>query len=349
MTQTPRACILSVSGPDLLRGEADFLARVQPWGVILMGRSCVSRVQVRSLVEDIWQATGRACLIFIDQEGGRVARLRGRDWPRFEPPRAFGALFEADSAAGLEACYTSHRLMAAELADMGIHADCAPVLDLSVPGAHDVIGDRAFSDRSDTIIKLARTVIDAFRDGGVAPVIKHLPGHGRARVDSHVALPRVEAGMNELSAKDFAPFEAMKDAPMAMTAHIAYDALDSADPATLSKSVIQKVIRERIGFQGLLMTDDLGMEALGGSLANRAERALTAGCDVVLHCAGFVKTADDILNEMRQVAAACPELSGQSLLRASRAEASTMHATAFDLEAGWARLNELMPKAGEAA
>lgn len=349
MTTQARSCILSVSGPDLLPDEALLLAETQPWGVILMGRSCVSRAQVRGLVDSIWQAIGRACLIFIDQEGGRVARLRGEDWPRFPAPRLFGTLYEADAEAGLEACYTSHRLMAGELADMNIHADCAPVLDLPVPGAHDVIGDRAFSGAAGPMIALAREAVRGLQEGGVAPVIKHMPGHGRAEVDSHLELPRVSAGANELSAKDFAPFEALRHAPMAMTAHIAFDALDASAPATLSRTVIGEVIRGRIGFEGLLMTDDLGMAALGGTLNNRARRALDAGCDVVLHCAGFTKHPADILAEMVEVAVACPILEGESLARAIRAEASTMQAKAFDSEAGWARLHELMPQTGAVA
>lgn len=349
MTTAARACILSVSGPDLLQEEAVFLAEAQPWGMILMGRSCVSRLQVRALVESIWQALGRACLIFIDQEGGRVARLRGEDWPRFPAPRLFGTLYEADAEAGLEACYTSHRLMAGELADMNIHADCAPILDLPVTGAHDVIGDRAFSDSAGPVIALARAALEAFQDGGVAPVIKHMPGHGRAEVDSHLELPRVSAGANELSAKDFAPFEALKTAPMGMTAHIAYDALDAFAPATLSRTVIQEVIRGRIGFEGLLMTDDLGMKALGGTLESRARRALDAGCDVVLHCAGFTNGPRDILSEMEEVAGACHFLEGKSLERSQYAEASTTRAKAFDREAGWARLNELLPPSGAIA
>ncbi|MEL6566798.1 MAG: beta-N-acetylhexosaminidase [Pseudomonadota bacterium] len=346
MSQTPRACILSVSGPDLLPSEASFLADAQPWGIILMGRSCETRSQVRRLVDSIWQALGRPCLVFIDQEGGRVARLRAPEWPAFPAPRTFGSLYEANTEAGLEAAYLSHRLMAGELADLSIHADCAPVLDLPVPGAHDVIGNRAFSEDIEPTIALARAAMEGLSDGGVAPVIKHLPGHGRARVDSHLELPRVVAGQNELLAKDIAPFEALNAAPMAMTAHIAFESLDPDAPATLSETVISQVIRGRIGFEGLLMTDDLGMNALGGSLGSRAERALDAGCDVVLHCAGFTKSPEDILSEMDEVARHCGLLSEVSLARAERAEASTTHAKPFDTQAAWSRLRELLPQEG---
>ncbi|MEM9740536.1 MAG: beta-N-acetylhexosaminidase [Pseudomonadota bacterium] len=343
MSEAPRACILSVSGPDLLPGEARFLGSANPWGVILMGRSCVSRAQVRALVQQIWQALGRACLVFIDKEGGRVARLRGPEWPKFPAPSIFGEVYGRDTEAGLEAAYLSHRLMAQELADLSIHADCAPVLDLPVPGAHDVIGDRAFSSETLPTIALAGAAIQGLLDGGVAPVIKHLPGHGRARVDSHLELPRVSAGTNELVAKDFAPFEALNAAPMAMTAHIAFDNLDPSAPATLSEKVIGEVIRGRIGFEGLLMTDDLGMNALGGSLASRAQRALGAGCDVVLHCAGFTKAPAEILAEMEAVAEVCPRLEAESQSRAERAAAYTTRAKPFDSDAGWARLRVLVP------
>jgi beta-N-acetylhexosaminidase len=343
MTETARACILSVSGPVLLDAEAEFLSRSQPWGVILMGRSCVDRFQVRQLVEDIWGALGRSCLVFIDQEGGRVARLRGQGWPKFNAARRFGDLYEADAESGLEAAYISHRLMAQELADIHIHANCAPVLDLPVPGSHDVIGDRAFSEVPGTVIALAGAAIRGLLDGGVAPVIKHLPGHGRALVDSHLELPRVDCGMNELSARDFAPFAALNDAPMAMTAHIAFNAMDPGSPATMSSHLIKEVIRGRIGFEGLLMTDDLGMEALGGSLAERAERALTAGCDVVLHCAGFSQDPDDILSQMEEVAGACRWLDGRSMERALSAQACTLQARSFDAQAGWQRLESLLP------
>lgn len=349
MSKDIRACILSVSGPELLDSEARFLSDAQPWGVILMGRSCVTRVQVRELVDDIWQALGRSCLVFIDQEGGRVARLKSPEWPRFPAARVFGEIHTGDEAAGLEASYLSHRLMAHELSAIGIHADCAPVLDLPVPGAHDVIGDRAFAMSVASAVALASAAIEGLKDGGVAPVIKHLPGHGRAQADSHLELPRVTAGLNELNAKDFATFEALNAAPMAMTAHIAFDAIDADAPVTLSSKAIEAIIRRRIGFDGLLMTDDLGMNALGGPLASRARRALEAGCDVVLHCAGFTKAPEGVLSEMEEVADACEALSGKSLERALVAETYTTKARPFDAEAGWERLRALLPKQEAAA
>lgn len=348
MNSGPRACILSVSGEALTPDEISLLSDMQPWGVILMGRSCVSRTQVKALVDEIWGALGRPCLVFIDQEGGRVARLKAPEWPLFPAGGKYAALYKHDRAAGMEAAWLGHRLMAHELAAMGIHANCAPVLDRCIDGAHDIVGDRAFGEAPDEIAILGREALKGLRDGGVAGVIKHIPGHGRALVDSHVSLPRVTAGDNELSA-DFASFAALLDAPMAMTAHIAYDAFDAARPATLSKIMIGEIIRGRIGFQGLLMSDDLGMKALGGTLAQRASGAIAAGCDVALHCSGFVKEASEIHAEMREVAEATPLLSGKSLARAQHAELFTTMAKPFDAEAGFARLAALMAPVEAAA
>lgn len=349
MTSKPSACILSVSGPVLTGEEKNLLASVQPWGVILMGRSCVTPDQVRGLVDSIWDALQRACLIFIDQEGGRVARLKPPAWPVFPAAGQFGALYAQDPQAGLEAAHLSHRLMAHELASISIHADCAPVLDLPVSGAHDVIGDRAFAASTDAAIALASAALGGLRDGGVAGVIKHMPGHGRAEVDSHKQLPRVKADERDLLARDLLPFQALADTPMAMSAHIAYEAWDAGFPATLSKKVISEIIRGRIGFQGLLMTDDLGMNALGGSLAERTRAALDAGCDVALHCSGFIKEPDIILAEMRDVGEAAGEMSELTLARAARAEAAAGQTKPFDVEAGWARLRSLVPSLGAAA
>lgn len=338
-----RACILSVSASELMPEEAALLRDQQPWGVILMGRSCISRSQVRDLVESIWAAIGRECLVFTDQEGGRVARLKAPEWPRFPAAAAYGRLYARHRSAGLEACRLGHRLMAHELAPLGIRADCAPVLEVPMQGAHEVIGDRAFGNAPDQVISLGRAAMEGLAAGGVAPVIKHMPGHGRAEVDSHERLPRVTVSESDL-ADDFAPFQALNDAPMAMTAHITYDSIDAGRPATLSKTLISSVIRGRIGFEGLLMSDDLGMQALGGSLAERARSALAAGCDIALHCAGFRTDASVILAEMREIAEASAELDGQALARAQRAEAAVEPPDDFDAEAGWARLRVLMPE-----
>lgn len=348
MSAAPRACILSVSGPELIDAEASMLSQTQPWAVILMGRSFVTRDQTRALVDNIWGALGRPCLVFVDQEGGRVARLKPPEWPIFPSAQTYGQIYATKPEAALEAAWLGHRLIAHELAQMNVHANCAPVLDMRFDGAHQIVGDRAFGDMPDVISELSRAALEGMRDGGVAGVIKHMPGHGRAQVDSHMELPRVTAGDNELS-RDFASFSALIDAPMAMTAHIAYDAFDAERPATLSPTIISDVIRGRIGFDGLLMTDDLGMKALGGSLTDRAQGALAAGCDVVLHCAGFAKEPETVLAEMLQVGSACPVLEGRALERAQAAEAFATLAKPFDAAAGWTRFTELTVMNGAAA
>ncbi len=338
-----KACILSVSGPELTAGEAALLASANPWGIILMGRSCVSRLQVRRLVASIWQATGRKTLIFIDQEGGRVARLKAPEWPLFPAGAAYAALYAADPEAGRKACWLGHRLIAFELASLSIHADCSPVVDVPVPGAHDIIGDRAFGTDPATVADLARAALAGLAAGGVAGVIKHIPGHGRSRADSHYELPRVTAGNNELAA-DFDAFARVSDAPMAMTAHIAYDAIDPGVAATLSRKLVEEVIRGRIGFDGLLMTDDLGMKALGGALTDRARGAIAAGCDVLLHCSGFLTDPAAILDEMTEVARAAPELHGEAARRAAVADAIATRAEPLDPATAWAQFMDYFPQ-----
>ena len=235
--------------------------------------------------------------------------------------------------------------MGLELSSLGIHADCSPVVDLPIDGAHDIIGDRAFAKTPTDIGALTNMALQGLRDAGVAGVIKHIPGHGRARADSHEELPVVEAGENVL-AEDFEAFQAVKHAPMAMTAHILYPAFDPKEPATTSKTVISDVIRQRIGFDGLLMSDDLGMKALGGPLAERARRSLAAGCDVGLHCAGFEKDPRVILDEMIEVASGCDELDGIQLARAKAAEDSSTHAISVDAANLEERFSQLMAEGG---
>ncbi len=343
-----KACILSVSGPELTPAEAALFRKHNPWGVILMGRSCVNRMQVRKLVADIWTATGRETLIFIDQEGGRVARLKAPEWPLFPRGADYAAIYARDPELGREATWLGHRLIASELAALSIHADCSPVVDLSVPGAHDIIGDRAFGTEPNGIADLAAAALEGLAAGGVAGVIKHIPGHGRAFADSHFELPRVTAGDNEM-AKDFDAFARVAHAPMAMTAHISYDAFDPGKAATVSRIMIQDVIRGRIGFDGLLMTDDLGMKALGGTLTERADASIAAGCDVLLHCSGFLKDAGEILAEMTEVAEAAPVLKGKAEARAEAADAIGRRVEPFEPARGWRRFHELFPPAGAMA
>lgn len=336
------ACIISVSGPVLLSEERAFLRETQPWGVILMGRSCVSKTQVTALVNDIHDALGRRALIFIDQEGGRVARLKPPEWPKFPAAAHYGALFETNQDAGVEACRLGHQLMGLELSAMGIHADCAPVGDLRQTKTHDAIGDRAFGYSVEAVVTLAEAALEGLSDAGVVGCIKHLPGQGRSTVDSHYDLPRVEDDAVQLEL-DFSVFSGVSaNAKMGMTGHVSYDALDRDIAATVSDKVISEVIRGRIGFDGLLMTDDLGMNALGGSLADRGARALAAGCDMLLHCSGFLKEPDAILAEMQEIAAAAGDLTGRPMDRAKAAEAAVQAPAEIDLEAAWARYNELL-------
>jgi len=344
----PRACILSVSGLKLTDGERKLLSETNPWGVILMGRSCESPAQVKALNDSICDATGRNTLIFIDQEGGRVRRLKPPAWPEFPAPGVYGELYASDPEAAFAAAWLHHRLMAAELEPIGIRADCAPVVDIHHVGMHKIVGDRSFGATVEVVAELAQAALDGLGAGGVAGVIKHMPGHGRAEVDSHESMPVVR-GSREMVEMDIAPFKAVAHAAMGMTAHLAFPALDDdKTPATLSSKIIGDVIRGEIGFDGLLMTDDLGMKALGGSLASRATRAVTAGCDVILHCAGLdawgkvLRDHDGVLREMREVVDVCPPLSGESLRRAEAADAATGHVTPFDAAEGRARLTELL-------
>ncbi|MEM9053735.1 MAG: beta-N-acetylhexosaminidase [Pseudomonadota bacterium] len=336
------ACITSVSGPVLLAEERAFLREAQPWGVILMGRSCVDRAQVQALTAEIKDALGRDALIFIDQEGGRVARLKAPVWPKFPAAGFYGALFEKAPEAAEEACYLGHRLMGQELAQLGIHADCAPCCDLRQAETHDAIGDRAFGYSVEAITALAEAALKGLSDAGVVGVVKHMPGQGRATLDTHYDLPRVEADMPKLL-EDLSVFKALTDqVPMGMTCHVIFEAFDPHLPTTISPTVISETIRKRIGFEGLLMTDDLGMDALGGTLADRGAKALAAGCDMLLHCSGFLKDPDAILKEMEEVAGAAGTLDGLALGRAEAAERAVQTPDAFDTEQGWARFTELM-------
>lgn len=340
------ACITSVSGPALLPDERAFLRDASPWGVILMGRSCVAKEQVKTLVSEIKSTLGRDAMIFIDQEGGRVARLKAPEWPIFPAAATYGETYSVDTEQGLAACKLGHHLMALELSELGIFADCAPVADLRQPTTHDAIGDRAFGYDVETVFPLAKAALEGLSAGGVAGCLKHMPGQGRASVDSHYDLPSVDATNDELGL-DFSIFHQLAPhAQMGMTGHVSYDALMPGEAATISEQVISEVIRGRIGFDGLLMTDDLGMNALGGDLASRGERALAAGCDILLHCSGFLSQPDDILKEMIEVAGAAGELSGHAQQRAQHVEDSLTEATIIDKQQARAALEGLLSVAG---
>ncbi len=325
------ACILGCAGPQLSGEESAFFRAVQPWGFILFKRNVESPDQVRALTEAL-----RACVdrpdapVLVDQEGGRVQRLGPPHWPAYPPGRAYGQLappLQRDMAR------LGARLMAHDLAGVGIDVDCLPVLDVPAAGAHDVIGDRAYDASPEGVASLGRAAAEGLLAGGVLPVLKHMPGHGRAGADSHKALPVVEASLAELDISDFAPFRLLSDMPMAMTAHVVYTAVDRTRPATLSPRVIDEIIRGAIGFQGLLMSDDLSMKALSGDLESLTREALEAGCDLVLHCNG-----DDM--EMRAVAAGSRPLDGQAALRAATALARIAGAPEpFDATEGRARFD----------
>jgi beta-N-acetylhexosaminidase len=330
------AAIFGCAGLTLGLEERAFFNQVDPAGFILFKRNCDTPDQVRALVADLRTAVDRPeAPVLIDQEGGRVQRLRPPHWRAAPPARRFAGLYRLDAAAGLRAAWINARLIAAELMDLGIDVDCAPVLDNPVPGAHDVIGDRALGQDVATIAALGRAVMDGLLAGGVLPVIKHLPGHGRAEVDSHLHLPVVDASDAELRAEDLPPFRALAAAPFAMTAHVIYRAWDAEQVATWSPGIIERVIRGDIGFGGCLLSDDLSMQALDGALGERARRALAAGCDLALHCNGD-------LAEMRDVAAAAGSISGASAARFTAALARRTKPQPIDQAALLAELDGLL-------
>ena len=316
---------------------------MRPWGFILFARNVSSADQVRVLNEELREAIGdENALVFVDQEGGRVQRLKPPLARLRRPAEAFGALYDNDPVTAKEAVKLNHQLIAHELRALGFDADCAPCVDLRLPDAHDVIGDRAFGRDPARVSALGRAAIDGLLAGGVAPVIKHIPGNGRAMADPHHDLPVVETPLGVLEATDFQPFRALADAPMAMTAHVVFPAVDAEACVTHSHRAIQAVIRGFIGFDGLLMSDDLSMKALGGSFQERTWRSIQAGCDVVLHCNGDMA-------EMRPVAEAAGELHGRAAERAHAARACSRRVEAFDPEAAEARLAGLGLAGREAA
>ena len=307
------ACILGCQGPQLTPEERAFFSDARPWGFILFKRNIETPDQVRALTAALRACVDRAdAPVLIDQEGGRVQRMGPPHWRAYPPGRAYGDLGTNDPLQRREIARLGARLLAHDLAAVGINVDCLPVLDVPEPGAHDVIGDRAYGDDIDTVALLGRAAAEGLIAGGVLPVIKHIPGHGRAKSDSHLHLPVVEASRAELEARDFAPFRVLSDMPMAMTAHVVYAAIDAKRPATTSRTVMTDVVRGAIGFDGLVMSDDLSMKALSGDFARRARASLAAGCDMVLHCNGS-------MDEMTAVAAACGDLRGRAKARAEAA------------------------------
>ncbi len=321
-----RAFITGVSGPALTDAEREFLRDAQPWGLIVFKRNVTEPDALRALLGEARSILGRQAPVLVDQEGGRVQRLGPPHWPKYPPGAAYGRLYDENRAEGLAAARLGARLIAADLAAVGIDVDCMPLADVPVPQADAVIGDRAFGDRPDKVAALAAAFAEGLEDGGVLPVVKHLPGHGRATADSHHKLPVVTATKTALETTDFAAFRPLVGLPLAMTAHVVFTALDQMAPATTSAVIVREVIRGSIGYQGLLMSDDLSMGALSGSLRERTIAALAAGCDMALHCNGR-------MDEMRAVADAAPVLAGQAARRAEAALARRKPAGAIDLAA----------------
>ena len=335
-----RAFITGISGLELSAAERQFIRGERPWGFILFKRNIETPAQVTQLVAELRAAIGDPeAPVLIDQEGGRVQRLGPPHWPVYPPGIAFGTLYDIDPVLGLAAARLSARLIADDLTQLGINVDCLPLADVPIDGADAVIGNRAYGTEPAKVARIARAVTDGLEQGGVLPVLKHIPGHGRATADTHFRLPEVDTAQKELERTDFAAFAPLADLPMAMTAHVVFSALDPVHPATTSATIIEQVIRGVIGFQGLLMSDDVSMNALVGSIAERTRAIVAAGCDMVLHCNGK-------LDEMQEVAGETPELSGKPLERAKRALASRRPPQPFDRLAARAELDALLDRAG---
>ena len=312
-----QAAIYGLVGPDLTEAERAFFAEADPAGYILFRRNCIDQQQLLRLTDALRTLSGRADLpILIDQEGGRVARMRPPEWPAFPPAEVFARLYQAAPSSAIEAARSNARAIALTLKACGINVNCLPLLDVRQEGAHDIIGDRALGSEPMQVAALGRAVLSGMASAGVVGVIKHIPGHGRALADSHKELPIVTASAEELEV-DLEPFERLRQAPMGMTAHVVYTAWDAERPASLSPKVIGEIIRGRIGFDGWLMSDDLGMEALSGGFGERASGVVAAGCDVALHCSGN-------MDEMVAVAGAVPQLSAEGHARLDRAMAGVM-------------------------
>jgi beta-N-acetylhexosaminidase len=321
---TFRAFITGLAGAELLPQERDLLREARPCGLILFDRNIRDRQQLRRLIGDYLEAVGSGRqLVLVDQEGGRIQRLKPPHWRRFPAAARYGELYRRDPVAAIEAARLVYRLIAAELTDVGINVNCVPLLDVPVAGAHDVIGDRALSHDIDAIIALGRAVAEGSLAGRVLPVIKHLPGHGRAMADSHIRLPVIDTPRAELERTDFVTFRALADLPLAMTGHLLIPALDRERNASVSPTIIGEVIRGFIGFDGLLMSDDLNMQALSGTIGERARDVVAAGCDVALYCKG-------IFADIEATAANVPELSGKALARFDAALARLPTAGDFD-------------------
>ncbi len=335
-----KALVSGCSGLRLTAAEIDFFSAEQPLGLILFARNCRQPEQVSDLCAEFRVAVGRPdAPILIDQEGGRVQRLRPPYWDGYPSASVLGHLHDADDDAGRRAAYLHGRLIASDLNAVGIDINCAPVLDVLGPEANDAIGTRSFGSQPDDVATLGACVAEGLGDGGVVPVVKHMPGQGRAAADSHIALPVVDAPLSELDQTDFAPFVAVPGIRIGMTGHVVFRAVDRTNPATVSAAVIGDIIRGRIGFDGLLLSDDVSMDALSGDYPQRAAAIYAAGCDLVLHCNGGAE-------EMRAIADAAPVLSGKSKERASLALKARRRPAAFDRHAARAEYRQLLARVG---
>lgn len=330
-----RAFITGLSGTAITPQERAFLREAAPAGLIVFKRNIADPSQLKELIDEFAAICGPDAAVLIDQEGGRVQRIGPPHWAAYPAGAVYGELYRCDPARGLRAAWLGARLIAADLAAVGITVDCLPVVDVPVAGADQVIGDRAYGDTPQQVAAIAAAVAAGLQAGGVLPVVKHMPGHGRAAVDSHRGLPVVTTDRTTLEATDFAAFVPLAGAPFGMTAHVVFTALDPGLPATTSKTMIAQVIRGFIGFSGALMSDDVSMGALAGPIAERVRQSLAAGCDLVLHCNGDFA-------EMQEVAASCSELSGAALQRTVRALASRSAPQAIDLEAARAEFRHLV-------
>ena len=317
--------ITGCTGLELTTDEVAFFRECRPWGLILFARNCEHRDQVRKLCDTFRESVEHTSApILIDEEGGRVQRLKPPHWCSYPAPGEYGKIHAMDRDKAKSAAELYGRIIGYELREVGININCIPSLDLPIPNASDIIGNRAFSNNAEVVIDLANSLCSGLKAAGVIPVIKHIPGHGRSLVDSHHELPIVEASLKELE-HDFQPFQHFRNMPFAITAHVIYKALDRNNPATVSPVVISEIIRGKIGFDGCLLSDDISMEALSGNVGERARRIIQAGCDIVLHCNGK-------MHEMEQVADASPEISGLSEKRSSRGLKFVVETIDFDIE-----------------
>ena len=330
-----RAFITGLAGLTLSQAEQAFLREAQPWGLIVFKRNADEPEQLRRLIDEARATLGREVPVLVDQEGGRVQRLGPPHWPEYPPAAAYGRLYDRDRGAGLLAAELGAWLMAADLASVGVDVDCMPIADVPTAGADAIIGDRAFGEVPGKVAALAGAFAQGLAQGGVLPVLKHVPGHGRATADTHERLPVVMTERETLEATDFAAFRLLAGLPLAMTAHVVFAAIDPVEPATTSTVIVRDVIRGWIGLRGVLMSDDLSMGALSGSLAARTQAAIAAGCDLALHC-----NAD--MEEMCEVAAAAPTLAGEAARRAAAALAGRTRAAAIDVAARRAEFAALM-------